>query len=43
MLKFVSGKLAKKPQAVLIATYKLIGNGHQIQLIKLFLIDVENH
>ena len=43
ILKFVLSKLAKEPQAVVIATYKLIGNGHQIQLIKLLLIYVENH
>ena len=40
---FVSSKLAKEPQAVLTAGHKLIGNGYQIQFIKLLLVDVEDH
>ena len=39
----VSSKFAKEPQALLTATHKLIGNGCEIQFIKLLLVDVEDH
>ena len=40
---FTSSKPAKQSQAVLTAAHKLIGDGCEVQFIKLLLVDVENH
>ena len=39
----ISSKLAKESQPVLTAAHKLIGNGYEVQFIKLPLVDVEDH